>query len=102
MSVAILDIHIPRSIIDFNRIFQRASSPLFYTQSFQSIFEDLQKELDQYFKMSRHSLHLHTMASHERTELWEPENTKDFTHKRVQDYSKNAYRGTNRQLNILS
>jgi len=42
------------------------------------------------------------MASHERTELWEPESTEEFTLERVRSYAENAYRGTPRKFNQLT
>lgn len=102
LKVGILDIHIPRSIVDFNREFDRAAPRLWKNPDFRPVFDAVQSEIVRHFSQSRHVLHMHTMASHERTETWEPENFEELTLERVTRYSENAYRGTPRRLNQLT
>jgi hypothetical protein len=102
LSVGILDVKIPRSIADFNRTFDRAVPPLWHNPDFQTTFDAAQAEIVRHFSRSRHVIHMHTMASNERTETWEPEKAEEFTRERVEKYAENAYSGAPRRLNQLT
>ena len=49
LSVGLLDIQFPRAVIDMNRRFYRASPPLFANPQFESLFNQILAETEQYF-----------------------------------------------------